>query len=943
MQINKLYIFSSIVLIIFAQLAFAQVATFEKQRTFISMAGTWKCDLGIIHLPGTIDETQLAPRTKDTQSTGQLTRLHPFVGEMVYTKTFEISAKHSNKEWRLLLERTKPSTVWIDGNNIGSNQTILSQQVYKIGTLKKGSHQIKILIDNSASSVPSGIQGSHAWTDATQTNWNGIIGKIGIEGNDNGLLIENIKIDAHPSQQLATAWLSIQSSISGNATIVINSNTWNTSNTIQLPTQKIKIQLKKGTHPYCIQFNTGTKQTLWSEFDPALYKAHFELRCGSKKDFLSVNFGIRSFNTSGTQFTINGIRTFLRGKHDGCVFLLTGYPPMDKKEWQRQFRISKQYGINHYRFHSWTPPQAAFDAANEEGIYIQSELPYWGFVSKDSILLNHFLMQEGKHILDSYGNNPSFVMMALGNELSGNPAEMKTLVDELKHYDNRRLYAMGSNNNLGTAGQQPGDDFFVTCRVGGNVGTADYTTHSRSSFSFADAKNGGYLNGIYPTTDITFSNPVAHATIPIISHENGQFQVYPNYNEIKKYTGVLYPYNLEIFRRRLAKNNLQQQANAFHSATGKFAAICYKADIEMCLRTPNFGGFQLLDLQDYPGQGSAYVGLLDAFMDSKEAISSKTFNGFCNSIVPLAVMPKYCWNNDEEFTAAIKIFNYSHQSIQEQLHWNIVTIRNNETIASGLLPVDAAQGTLSLSGNLQTSLRKIKEPTQLKLMLRLGDHENSYDIWVYPNKNVLRSEKIWETHSLDTAISLLASGQKVLLTPIHDSIMNNSVGGMFTPDYWNYAMFKNISEYLKRDVSPGTLSILTNPAHSLFKNFPTDSCSNWQWWIISRNARPLILNNTPANYKPIVQVVDNIERNHKLGILFEMEVNKGKLLVSMCQLDHVLYKPEGRAFKNALLQYMESENFVPQYSFTKEDLIKLFTEPIAQQNITGIKNITTYQ
>lgn len=912
-------------LIIFAGCSNAEKQIFQ-ERDFISLAGMWECDLGNIHLPGTVDESKLAPLTQDTTNTAQLTRLHPYEGKIKYRKEIVITPDQADKEWRLIMERTKPSVLYIDGDSVGASSLILSPQIYDIGKLSAGNHTITIEIDNGEKSVPDGIKGSHAWTNSTQTNWNGLIGKFGLEAH-NGVLIESVHVYPSASTNTVPVVAKIKSSINGKAEIIMQGYTWNTKESIAIPVQHVTIDLTSGENIYNFELKVADKKALWSEFDPALYKVNFELECNNVKDYLTIDFGIRDFSTEGTQFTINSLKTFLRGKHDACIFPLTGYPPMDKEEWIRQMRIAKEYGFNHYRFHSWTPPQAAFEAANELGIYMQPELPYWGEMKRENVDLNQFLIREGEYILDSYGNNPSFVMMALGNELGGDFSLMHDIVEKLRVRDNHKLYAFGSNNALGTAGPQKGEDFFVTSRVGGEVGSDDYSQHARATFSFADAKEGGYMNGLYPSTDRTFAKPVSDCNVPIVAHETGQFQMYPDYESIGKYSGVLYPYNLEIFRQRLTENGLMEQAKDFHKATVQFAAICYKADMEMCFRTAGFGGFQLLDLQDYPGQGSAYVGLLDAFMDSKDGVNPQVFSQSCSDIVLLASMPKYCWRNTERFKAQLEIFNYSSNAVRNKpFEWSLSSAKDNTIIQKGSFDIDVAQGQLSNVSSLDMPLNMIKEATKLNLSLKLGDKTNRYDIWVYPQQYAEKQSNTFETaSSLDNAMSMLDKGKNVLYVPKHSEIEKLSVGGLFTPDYWNYAMFKNISESLKRDVSPGTLSILTNPQHPIFRSFPTEAYSNWQWWIILKNSRPFILDGSPSAYKPIVQVIDNVERNHRLGLIFEMKVEKGKLLVCMTDLDKIREKPEGEQFYRTICNYMNSDSFSPDISFTKRELMDMFT------------------
>lgn len=305
---------------------------------------------------------------------------------------------------------------------------------------------------------------------------------------------------------------------------------------------------------------------------------------------------------------------------------------------------------------------------------------------------------------------------------------------------------------------------------------------------------------------------------------------------------------------------------------------------------------------------------------------------------------KYTWNNNESFIADIKLFNYSAEAISDKpLKWTFRKKMDGAIIQEGVLLANAQQGTLSDIGKLVIPLKDLEIAEQLKLSLQIGEQINNYDLWVYPTKVEPINDLVSETSSLSEVLTILKAGQKVLFMPSHQDVKSLSVGGMFTPDYWNYAMFKNISESLDRDVSPGTLSLLTNPNHPLFKNFPTDFCSNWQWWAIMKNSRPFILDHTPKGFTPLIQVIDNIERNHKLGLLFEAKVGKGKLLVSMCNLEDVIDKAEGRQFHHAILSYMSSPNFNPQVELSENELQVLFSSKIVRKEIIGVKNITNYQ
>ena len=899
-----------------------------------------------VNLPGTLDENNKGIVNTNRLETMRLSRERMYSGMAWYQNTITIPENWKDKYIRLMMERTKPTQVWVDNDLIGSSTDLLTAQYYNLtGHMAPGTHVITILVNNDDNTVPAGVTGSHAWTEHTQGNWNGIIGKFCLEAY-NPVHIESVQVypDIVLNKITVRVKIANPSGDAGSAKLILKADTWNSDSRSSVSKNSYPVSLKKGGNTIEITYSMGNNVKLWSEFNPALYKLSVTLKGKKISDNTSVNFGMHKFSTQGTQFTINGVKTFLRGKHDACVFPLTGHPPMDIEGWQKVFRIAKSYNINFYRFHSWTPPLAAFEAADIEGVYLQPELPFWGSFSSSKVTaLNSFLIKEGDHIFEAYGNHPSFVMFALGNELSGDFNVMKEMLNHFRSTDSRHLMAYGSNNYLGFKGQATGEDYFAACRVGADNDSL-YSTHIRGSFSFADAKGGGYINGRYPSTDVNYTKAITKCSVPAIGTEVGQYQTYPDYEEIKKYTGVMKPWNFEVFRDRLKENHLSDQAKDFFRASGALSAICYKADIEMAMRTPGFGGFHLLDLQDFPGQGTALVGLLDAFLDSKGIISPEEFSHFCNRVVPLVIMEKYCWTNNEQFRAKIQVANYSDASLKDQhVRWELKNGRGEIVFQSEIM-VNIPQGALSNIASLNFDLLKFKKPEKLTLSVYLEDtkYENSYPVWVYPaSLDAKVPDNILMTRKLDkVSLSKLSEGGMVFFIPEFQDVTELSVGGLFTPDYWNWRMFKQISESNNRPVSPGTMSILTDPKLPLFIDFPTEFHTNWQWWSIVKHSRPFILDNAPGDYHPLVQVIDNVERNHKLGLIFEFAVGKGKLLVCMSDLKSIQNKPEGRQLYNSILRYMSSEKFNPSQNITSADLVSLFKTKVAVKKITGVNNLS---
>ena len=829
--------------------------TSTAQSLVMDLSGTWQFALDcqrLVHPDYILTETVQLPGTTDTNKKGDplikkdetthLSRIYSYKGRAWYKRQVAIPADWQGQPVYLFLERTKPTEIYVDAKFVGASNDISTPQVFDLSQwLTPGRHDLAIMVDNG-NGVPEQLYAnSHAYTEDTQTNWNGIIGRIELL---NGLP-PAAQIEEHPN--------------------------------------------------------------------------------------------LKDFHIEGQHFYANGHLIFLRGKHDACVWPLTGHVPMDVEAWRNYLGECAAYGLNHVRFHSWCPPEAAFVAADELGIILQPELPFWGdFNDKDTVLMQ-FLHKEGENILRWYGHHPSFRMFALGNELWGSIDKMAEFIEDFRRIAPDKVYTFGSNYYLGYQGVKKGMDYFTTCRVGGEA-WGSYNTHTRGSFSFADAADGGMINHFHPNTTMNFEEGCALADVPIISHETAQFQTYPDYDEIQKYTGVLYPYNMEVFRSRLEKSGMQDQAKAFHQASGLWSLQLYKQDIEMDLRTPNMAGFQLLDLQDYPGQGSAYVGILDAFMDPKGLCTVREWREWCAPVVPLLVADKFCFTNEEGIHAKVQIANYSGESLKgKKLSWEVSSDLKGEIV------IPDGEGLIE-AGALIISLSRYDKPTQLQLLLNIDgtEYHNTYDLWVYPTKDNLKriKKKVIVTNVLTEDIAgQLEKGKNVLLMPDSSKLC---VGGLFQTDYWNYRMFKTICEGNKKSVSPGTLGILTDPRHPIFRSFPTEMHTNWQWFPIIKNSHPMILDNTGSDYRPIVQVIDNIERNHKLGLVFEFAIGKGKLLVCMADLEKASDYPEGRAFYRSVLEYMTSKDFVPRTHITLDDFHRLMTTDVVEGKIGELNNISPY-
>ncbi|HEY8894212.1 MAG TPA: glycoside hydrolase family 2 TIM barrel-domain containing protein, partial [Niastella sp.] len=628
-----------------------------------------------------------------------------------------------------------------------------------------------------------------------------------------------------------------------------------------------------------------------------------QLQQGVDKDEKLVQFGMRSFETQGTQFTINGRLLFLRGTLECAIFPKTGFPPTDSESWTRIFKIARSYGLNHLRFHSWTPPAAAFDAADRLGFYLHIECSSWanqGSPIGDGKPLDKYIYEESERVVKAYGNHPSFCMMAYGNEPSGNN-HVKYLTEFVAYWKNkdaRRLYTTGAGWPV--------------------IDNQDYNSSPDPRIQRWGEGIKSIINGQPPKADYNWSGIISKWQHPTVSHEIGQWCVYPDFKEIQKYTGVLKAKNFEIFRDRLNNNGMGKLADSFLLASGKLQVLCYKADIEAALRTPGFGGFQLLDLHDFPGQGTALVGVLSPFWEDKGYVTGKAYSRFCNSIVPLAKLPKMIYLNNEELQVPVEAAQFGATALTNITPvWDIKNEAGRILFKGQLPATNIPIGNAIPLGTITQSLQTVQQPERLTLSISIGTYQNTWDLFVYPASLPDNTKEILVTQQLDAkALETLNKGGKVLITPKQGSLKADKGGDIaigFSSIFWNTAW--------THGQPPHTLGILCNPAHPALAAFPTQYHSNWQWWDAMSHSNAIRLDSLAKGLQPIVRVIDDWVTARPLGLITECKVGKGKLLFTGIDLlTDQDKRPEARQLLYSLKQYMNGAAFNPVIPIAFEKL-----------------------
>lgn len=817
-----------------------------------------------------------------------------YVGAAWYQKKIVIPNEWENRTVILELERPHwTTTLFVDGKKTGSNNSLQTPHRYILNELNPGEHTLTLRVDNSLY-VNVGIN-AHSVSDHTQTNWNGIVGDIKLSAKPVSY-IESVQIYPDIKNKSAHVNIHLNGDTEPNrAKIILQAQTW-AGQPVGSP-----VETTVTGNEATATVTLGEEAALWSEYDPNVYKMAVTLQTATGEDKSYYDFGLREFKANGTRFEINGHPIFLRGTLESCIFPLTGYPSMQQEYWEKIYRTCKEYGLNHLRFHSWCPPEIAFHVADSMGFYLQVECGAWAEVGSGKPQ-DKWIKEESDRILKEYGNHPSFCMMTYGNEPSGKnyTQYLSELVDYWKSKDSRRVYS-------GAAGWP-------------YLENADYWNTPDPRIQAWGAETNSIINKEPPRTNYDFAS-IIRPDMPTVSHEIGQWCVYPNFKEIPKYTGVLKAKNLEIFQETLTKHGLGKMAEKFLYASGRLQTLCYKADIEAALRTPGFAGFQLLDLHDFPGQGSALVGVLDPFWESKGYVTSEEYRMFCNSTVPLIRFPKMVWLNNEILEAPIEMAHFGKDEIAHaNIHWEITAKDTRNPIAEGTFCRNLPIGNCIPVGNIQYDLSRIEKPTQLTVSVQLenSDFQNKWNIWVYPAIKPEIENKPYIATRLDPkACDILDKGGSVLLLTYNPASAkekrNPTVG--FSSIFWNTAW--------SRKQAPHTLGVCCDASHPALAAFPNEGVSDYQWWDLMSRCEAIMLDSLPQEIEPIVYLIDDWFTNRKLGMLYEARVGKGKLLVCGADLQNDLARrPAAAQFKQSLLEYITSEQFNPSAYLNLDEILK---------------------
>ena len=944
----------------------------------ILLNGKWHVVLedgttGQMDLPGTLDENGIGHRDvganqwhpdavlgnaageidKDAPIATRFTRRHTYEGEARISRKITVPDYGTDRLF-VLAERARALRLLVDGEacSVFRQGTLSTPYIFELTGAAPGEHEFTFLSDNSYPGMPkAAIYYSSAATDETQTNWNGILGECSMytrpqnfidslrvypravkkeEKNKAGGYVLDVCVELAPGAKKVykDAKIILQSEALAAGEL---EDTQTLTEIISYSGEGLaeagtdKEENPKTMEIWFRDLPLRENVKLWDEDEGNLYEMAVTLDNGMSAEDKGgstaecrTRFGIRSFGDNGSgRLALNGRAIFLRGEANCAEYPETGHPPMTIPEWKEMLLKYRSYGINFVRFHSHCEPEAAFAAADELGMLLQPELSHWdpkdAFGTEESY---RYYRAELVDLLKTYANHPSFVMLTLGNELQAQDEgreRMRELVRTAKRMDPTRLYANGSNAFYGEEGCDPESDF--------------YTSQSCKDVVIRGTFSGmrGYLNENYPSADRTYDEAMAEIRKeyqkPVFSFEVGQFEVLPDFEELESFQGISDPVNLKLIKKRVEERGLLPTWEKYVEATGELSRLAYREEIEAAMRTRELSGISLLGLQDFPGQGTALVGMMNSHLEPKpyDFARPERFREFFTESRIFVKMPRYTYEEGEYLTAEVEVANFGKESISGELVWTLGYRDCAVNTGSGEFLCGRADGQKNCPPGTYTSLGRLDIPLEVKgvsaafmLTVSMGDCTSTYPVWVYQKTSPECPKNVYETRVFDEQTrAVLQNGGRVYLSPDADKeSLPYSIKTQFTTDFWSVGTFAD---------QEGGMGQLIDTEHPIFKEFPTDFHTDWQWWIMA-SKRAVIL---PHPMKTIITEMDSYAFLRPMAQMIEFRCLKGKVLLSTMELHKSQQYPEVRALQASIYTYLSGENFEPAEEITEEELSML--------------------
>jgi beta-galactosidase len=732
------------------------------------------------------------PGAWDAQGFGEETEKlrHNYVGKGWYRRHVTIPAEWQEKQVFVCFGGVyRSAKVWVDGKFAGEHLGYISDFEFDITSFVEAGQEseVVVLVDSEQRWSDDALQGCMDIIDHFFTSWGGIWGHVTVEGRSQAWL-QDVFVQPHtaPGGCVVRAAVQGESSRATNIQVTVSDAD---GGVVVSNTRKIA-----PGEPISADIELAGAQ-LWTPETPYLYTARVVLLDseGATLDHVETRFGVRSIEVRGTDFYVNGVKYYLAGYGDDCVYPDTIAPPADKQFYVDRLRVARSYGFNYVRHHSHFVAPEYYEACDEVGMFVSPELPiaYPRFYDRAHGKALELYKTEWTAAIKRYRNHPSIFDWCMSNELwEGMPRVGEDLYRIAKELDSTR----------------PVIDSDGLFQPGFSDGTKD-----RSTLDF--------LTVMFDILTTPLDNPEKFKTgtplKPMISHETGNYVHFPRFDEIDLFQTTFKPFWLTDARDRVAKAGLIEETPAWSAVSEQLYVQSHKMNIEALRKNPHISGYHWWLLQPwYCGSN----GLLDVHR-RPIGVAPDEIRCFNGPVVLLQDGITQTYRGGEPLQVTVQISNYSGGAIDNG-RVACRLLRDGQEIDTGTLSVDSVpNGTIAMLDAVEFTLPDVSTPRRVTVEATLESERvrqsNHWTAWVYP-AGMAKSESAAAVYASPDAMGLLS--------PLDPEPMPDGPAPASPAVY----VARQLTSALLNAAEEGSCVVLLSPAGL----FPTD-CTTYKpaWWL----------------------------------------------------------------------------------------------------------------
>lgn len=646
---------------------------------------------------------------------------HVFMGFALYSKQIEIPVDWSDKAvWLKIGGVRTEANIWVNGKRAGYVNNCCATEKFNITPFIQAGEtaEITALVRNDTPSRKGCLAAPH--------RFGGFYRSVELEATPN-VFIDDVwargEIDG-PVAQTRIAIASAdgnESEFTGRIAVSIFDKNGECAG-------KCEKQVA-GTGEYIVKIPLENGK-LWTPEEPNLYVAKVVLFDG-RGDAIhgwDERFGIRKIEVRGKQFFLNGHPYFLRGMGDHHYDPYHLTEPADRDQFRAHMKTYKAAGFNYARHHTHVPLPEYFEAADEAGILLQPEIPYYHDMPTEAFRFDP--LRDIQELHRNYRRFTSFGTYCCGNEgWFGHPTD-EIVYRWAKEHDPDRLFL-----------HQDG---------GRNMsGNSDFSTGGVTAPDFCTGLVNPWPKGKYDFLDRPF---VAHEYLNLAIKMDSRLE--------DRFTGVrVSPVSRSAWLDDLAACGLDESWGAATlKAAAKLQGIYQKRGLESARGDFQCDGYCFWSITDASipvgGNAVAAQGYLNSFWEPRQdGIAPSDFYRFNG---PSALLVDFgrerpIFTSGEKCDFSLNISHYDAAEISAgNLTWRFVN-DGGETLLAGSVPHDAiAPGTAGSLATVSVEIPKLSKPAAVRFELALEWTKiiNTWNGWFFQQREKKSLERFVVSESL---------------------------------------------------------------------------------------------------------------------------------------------------------------------------------------------------